>query len=258
MINLKYFILCLLSHVCYTAGWTQQSFRKCYGFDCRDKKWEFSIFAGYAVPNRGNGFVNEMEGTTPDQPVPGPQQILRCFPKTHFAETSTQLPWNAEARYLLPRRKAISLAIGKLNGQSFSVFAEDMNEPLFQVRSEVYSASLNYIFSFRGKRDNINIGPVVAWHHMYSNQSVNEIPESSSLKAGVNVGYTFNVIKTEKWSLGFKANYTWLHNTEMGPYTIEHELNEFEGNSDACTSTLSRNKIQLQTLQFGLITGWRF
>ena len=258
MLTARNIYLCILLLGCTTVGWAQKTYRQCYGFDCKENKWSVSAFAGYPVSGLGKDIQNQLEHSRSDLPGLTPEPILRCFPKEHHAELKSDLSWNIEARYALTRKHAIALTTGKLNGHAITGYALNELGQFFELKSNTYHISLNYVRKLRRGRDEVNIGPVMAMHKMNFQQPSSAHQGSSKLTAGLNIGYTLSLIKTERWSLGFKTNYTWLPDTAVGPYTVEHKLQRFGENSDTCTSSIKTTKVSLQTLQFGLTTGWRF
>lgn len=98
------FILSLLM-IISANGQSQSTYRSCYGFDCKEKKWSFSIFAGFSLLGPGNDLTHGMKDSGFGDPARGKP--------IQYPISKTGIVWNVEAMYNLSKVSGLQLTIGK-------------------------------------------------------------------------------------------------------------------------------------------------
>lgn len=254
------FIFSLLM-ILYAQGHSQSNYRGCYGFDCKEKKWSFSIFAGYSLLGPGDDIKNGMKDSGFGDTKPAHEGSAGTIGPVAYPICKTGMIWNIEANYAFAKKSGIRFTVGKVNHSSTEGWDNIGAGNQLRINSDLWTASFNYVWSVSKEMGELNVGPVIARFEVnavYFNSNKSKTSTSSKITGGFNLGYTVPLVQKESWFLSFKANYTWLPSAEIGPYTLTHVLGELTENPETYTSTFDNIKVNLSTIHFGISTGWRF
>ena len=172
---------------------------------------------------------------------------------------TTRCPaFDIEATYFLSKKNGISLNGGladciEVDGLGI-LFIENHGQDKYtlQLKSKIWSVSLNYVYSSMNKRHYLFIGPLFLIHNVKGEMVDDIIPANNSEKLGLHLGYSFQVIQKKKWFLMLKTNYRWSTKTEVGPYIYYNDVYE------PYTLTLfPKTVVNLSSLNIGLSFGIR-
>ena len=254
------FIFSLLM-ILYAQGHSQSNYRGCYGFDCKEKKWSFSIFAGASLLGPGHGVKEQMISSGLDDIRPPYDRWFDHEAEVDYPIGGNGIVLNFEAMYMLTERSGLQLALGEHLHSSVHGYEKIGLGNYLCIHNDVWSASLDYVWKIRNAKDALSIGPEIALHKASAENPTAFHPvvtSTSSFKVGFNIGYSFSLVQKKSWFLSLKAKYTCLPSAEIGPYTVTHVLGELTENPETYTSTFDNTKVNLSTINFGIITGWRF
>ncbi len=258
---IKIFFTLFLILFIHALGQSQSGYRACYGFDCKEEKWSFSVFTGFSLMGPAKGTYDQMKVAGLNSVRPAQDSIAGSGGRSVYPQKRTGIVWNLEAGYTISRRSGLLLSVGKSYQSTVKGYQNIGNGNSLELNSQLWSVSFNYLWRIGKGNGGLNIGPVTAWYkvgEVYPGQSDNGVTYASTFKPGVNVGYTLPLVKKKSWFLTFKTNYTWLPEAEIGPYTSSHTLYYGTSNQEVHTSTFGKSKINLSTINIGLSTGWRF
>lgn len=244
-----------------TQGYTQKGFRGCYGFDCKDKKWSLSLFAGTSLMGPGRGIKEQMIASGLGDAHPPINDPWGYVPLEDYPRKSIGLVWNIAAGYAISKKSGLQLTAGTNYHSSIQGYDRIGHGNYLRILCDMWSAAFNYEWRLRNGKDGITIGPVMAGYKVSAESTatyMNPVSGTSALKAGFNIGYSFSLVQKKSWFLAMKANYTWLPDTEIGPYTEEHILGSWTENPETYTSTFNKTKVSLSTINFGISTGFKF
>jgi len=253
------FILSLLM-IISANGQSQSTYRSCYGFDCKEKKWSFSIFAGFSLLGPGNDLTHGMKDSGFGDPARGKP--------IQYPISKTGIVWNVEAMYNLSKVSGLQLTIGKTLHSSVEGLDRIGLGNYLRIRNDLWTASFDYVWRIRKGLDRISIGPVIARHQIRVDDperyyTTTSFSNSSSVKPGFNLGYSYSLVQKKSWFLSFNVKYTWLPDATIGSYTQEHTVDAFYGemvqvDPGLYTSTFQKTKVRLSTINFGINTGFKF
>ena len=236
----------------------QSTYKGCYGFDCKEKKWSISIFGGLSILGPGQKIKKQMSASGLGDV--GPDISLHdWFETADYPVGGIGTSWNLAVGYALSKKSSLQFVGGN---SFFSVEGYDdigLGNSLL-IKNSIWTASFNYVFKLRKGKDGFNLGPVLANYSAkaeYIKGYEYHVTSTSSVKAGFNAGYTFSLIQTKSWFLAGNVNYTWLPNADIGPYTVEHENGGYP-EPEIFTSTFPKTEVPLSHLSFGLSTGFKF
>jgi hypothetical protein len=253
------FILSMLM-ILSVVGQSQSTYRGCYGFDCKEKKWSLSFFAGYSLLGPGDDIKNGMEDSGFADTKPSHEGTSGPVGPVAYPIGKNGLIWNVEANYAFAKKSGIRLTVGKGNHTSTEGWDNIGAGNQLHINSDLWTASFNYVWRVSKEIGDFNVGPVIARFDVNAgdaNSNRSNTSTSSKITGGFNLGYTVPLVQKESWFLSFKANYTWLPDTEIGPYTQQHEL-ALADKTILYTSTYNKTNVQLSTIHFGLTVGCRF
>jgi hypothetical protein len=261
MVYAKHTTVFVLFIICSATGWTQKTYRSCYGFDCREKKWSMSVFTGYGLSAAGQDIKAGMEDAGWKGKKPVLNSPVQCFPHGHYLRQTTGLSWSIQSRYNLSGKSAFELSAGNSFHSTIEGFDLNKTESELRIKSDQWNVAFNYIWRTGRGNGGFTIGPVLSSFKSvadYPDQKYKQPSVTSAIRAGFNVGYTHSLIQKKSWFLAMKVNYTWMPPAEIGPYTVKHNGGMDQIIAEPGYSTFEKASIGLESLQFGLTTGWRF
>ncbi len=262
MISTKLLFILFLIIGLQVIGMSQSGSQGCYGFDCKEKKWSVSLFTGFSMLGPTKDIKDQMHDSGLDDTRPAYNGFFGPIKAKSYPTSKTGLGINFETRYNLSKKSALNLTIGITNYSSVEGnenFAE--LGPLgnrLTLNSNLRSAAFNYVRRFGKGMGGLNIGPVIAWHTIKDDIPYQDAINTSAINPGINVGCILPFIQAKSWFLTFKANYTWLPDTEIGPYAQEKTLGYLNEYPEVYTSVFEKTHVRLSTLNFGISTGLRF
>ncbi|MBT30331.1 MAG: hypothetical protein CMO01_11790 [Thalassobius sp.] len=124
------------------------------------------------------------------------------------------------------------------------VVGYNINDGEFAIDSQLRTASLNYIYRFKGNRSEVAIGPTFFNH--YVKASNNQKQENYGMGFECSYLYKINTLR-KPWELGFKTEFCWIPQQEIGPF--ETNMND----------TFNTIKVNPNLLSIGVVlgVGWK-
>jgi hypothetical protein len=258
MIHSKCTLVIVLVCFITVSGWGQQTYKSCYGFDCKEKKWSLSFFAGFSLLGPTADIKNQFEESSFADPKPLIDGILPHILTQAHPRSYAGLIWNIEAQYLLTPKSALGITIGTINHNTTTGYDSIGSGNSLKLRTTTYSTSIRYSFRLRQGKDDLSFGPVLARLRTQNDASGNESVHYSPYKAGFSAGYSFSILQKESWFISLKANYTWLPTAEIGPYTKEHKPAINQEIPKVYRSVFEQTDVRLSSFYIGVSTGWRW
>ncbi len=258
---IKIFLTLFLILFIRALGQSQSGYRACYGFDCKEKKWSFSVFTGFSLVGPAKETYDLMKNSGFDDDVPPYQGWSGYVEGKMYPRKSTGIVWSLESGYTISNKSGLLLTAGKIYQSTIKGHEAIGNGNLLDVKSDLWAISLNYTWCVGNEKGSLNIGPVAALYTVSAIDPMLSTGQSkvvSTFKPGFNVGYALPIVQKKSWFLTFKTNYTWLPDAEIGPYTSSHTLGYATENPEVYTSTFRKSKINLSTINIGLSAGYRF
>ena len=254
------FILSLLM-ILYAQGHSQNSYRGCYGFDCKEKKWSLSIIASVSLLGPGPAIKEQMISSGLGDIRPAFDDWFGHDEQVDYPTRGNGIVLNIEFIYNLSKKSGLQFTAGEHLHSSVHGYDRIGLGNYLSINNDVWTASLDYVLKIRKGKDALSIGPEIALHKTSADNPTSYYPlitTTSSFKGGFNMGYSFSLVQKKSWFLSLKTKYTWLPSAEIGPYTVTHELGVLTEDHETFTSTFNKTKVNLSTINIGISTGWRF
>lgn len=238
-------------------GWAQKPDSTAYGMDYKGKRWSISFFAGISPLGPRQHIEDQMDlsGFMYRQS----NGILPGF--SNSPNRIVGWTWSFLSRFNLANRSGIEISMGNLQKSVINAYDDSRYYNDLRITSRLWNISLNYVLRTGKGNDGFVIGPTVARLTIDAESHRAELLGASTIaqwKPGFNVGYSYSVIQKKSWFLSLRANYTWLPDAVIGPYTVQNDIGIIYPAPVVFTSTFNSASINLQTLQVGVTTGWRF
>jgi len=247
-----------------TQGQSQNDISGSYGFDSKERKWSLSLFTGFSALGPARDIKDQMILSGLGDDIPSYDGWFGQVPAKKYPKVNAGLVWNLEAGYTLSKKTGLQLTVGNTYHSAVEGYDNIGNGNHLRIKSNIWSAAFNYVWRIRNGKDDVTIGPVFASYKAKADDHTDYAIDSgtssstSAFKAGFNIGYSFSLVQKKSWFLALKANYTWLPETEIGPFTQEHQLGILLEHPETYTSTFDKTTVSLSSLNFGISTGWRF
>jgi hypothetical protein len=245
-------------------GFSQHKVQGCYGFDCNEKKWSISLFTGFSALGPGKDIQRQMEHVGFADTRPSYTGWFGFVPAQKYPIVRKGIAWNAGILYAITKRNAVQFAAGRAHG-SISEGYDRASGNYSQIRSDLWTAAVNYVWRTGKGNDGVRIGPVLGVYklrgaiqtgsNVYSNASVFS---TSTVKPGIALGYSYSFVQKKSWFLALNVSYTWMAEADTGPFTLHHNSRSNAGEPVLHTSEWKQTHIRLETIHAGLTTGLRF
>lgn len=140
--------------------------------------------------------------------------------------------YDIEGTYYFKEQMGISINVGRadkveVDGYKGSDPYPQLIGSYMFLESEIKSLSLNYAFRSKNKLHSVFIGPSYIIHHMKNTGRVGfDSPENDNRKVGAYIGYSFQIVRWDFWTIALKANYRWAPKSQIGPF-IASDNSEF-------------------------------
>ncbi|MFD3002739.1 hypothetical protein ACFS7Z_20375 [Pontibacter toksunensis] len=181
-----------------------------------------------------------------------------------FSDEATQYPKayniliaNIGATYYFKRTRGVSLVVGLTDNVQVDGYDEIGIGNRLHLKSEIWVASLNYVFRSSDKKHQLNIGPALFLHRVRDNAERPTSQKNNNVKPGLYAGYTLHVIHKEDWYLALNLNGRWATESAIGPFIIVHETGILLPEPEVQRSEFQPTKVQLTGLSLGLALGFR-
>jgi|WetSurMetagenome_2_1015567.scaffolds.fasta_scaffold200211_2 hypothetical protein len=227
-------------------------------YQIKDKKWSVSMFAGFSVMGPGQEIKDQMSLQFGDTRPAFDGWFFGSVPAAAHPQHTSYPIWNFEIGYRVFKKNSLSLNYGQLTNtlteghdHEDSLYAWEGNN--LNLRSDLAAISLLYIYDIGWINDELSIGPVIGFYKIYDSDVDNSGSNKAEIKPGVQLGYAIAFIHGRSFFLKLKANYTWLPNATIGPYS--KQMAWTSGINQ--TSVFEETKVSLSTLGLGLSVGWR-
>jgi hypothetical protein len=257
----KIILILSLLLILTAKGQSQSTYRGCYGFDCKEKKWSAALFAGFSLLGPGLGIKEQMISSGLGDVRPAFEDWFGTEKEVDYPKGRTGLVLNLEVMYMLSKSSGLQFTVGEHLRSSVEGYDRIGFGNYLSISNDVWSSSLDYVLKIRNRKDALRIGPEFALLKTTAdNPSIYHpvIKSASSFKAGVNIGYSLTLVQKKSWFLSLKAKYTWLPDAEIGPYTVTHERGIIAEDIETFTSTFDKTVVNLSTINIGVSTGFKF